>query len=248
MEEDAYEIRKKINELKERLRKIEGSSLKGEERAKMESSTVCGHDKVLDNLQTLCKERGHDGLAVMACWEILDDEDNRWYTTNVDPTKLSYFLRDVGNIVDHLDPILNKVSLKLLQLLTSEKREMGEEIFDEIKAPTEEIDENLSELEEKGLIEKSEQNWNVTTKGWQTFVVLGHLTFVSDIKLEPEKAVPISRAFHDVFDIAWGERIETSFEEVLERLEEEGWMKELREEGIEEEDIEKAVYESKYPR
>ncbi len=225
MNNRAYEIRMEINQLKKELLEIEGDQLSKEESANLCTSATCGHDVVVENLQKLCKDYDIENLAVMACWD-----NGQFYSTNISPVLLPHYLRDVNNIAKFLEPVLSGNSLTIMQQLL------------ENGTVTELKETDL--LEEHNFITKTDDGWKLTSKGWQTFIVLGHLTFVVDIKVPPEKAIPISQAFQEVLGKEWGERLEMSAEEVIERLKELGWMEKLEAANVDLKDIEDAVYEN----
>ncbi len=226
MNNRAYEIRLEINRLKKELLEIEGDQLSKEESANLCASATCAHDVVIENLQKLCKDYDIENLAVMACWD-----NGQFYSTNVSPKALPYYLRDVTNIAKFLEPVLSGNSLATMQQLL----ENG--TVTELK--------KTDLLEEHNFIAKTtDDGWKLTLKGWQTFIVLGHLTFVVDIKVPPEKAIPISKAFQEVLGKLWGERLGMSAEEAIERLKESGWMEKLEADNVTLKDIEDAVYEN----
>lgn len=246
MKSEAFKIRSEINKLKERLLEIEGEEVTGEEKANLCTSATCGHDVVIANLQKLTKDYNLKSLAVMACWK--NDPENRstrWYTTNVSPSVLPYLLREARSILEFLSPIFNLSSLEILQhLLIVESEDSLDPFIERTEMPLEEAKKALENLQKHGFIERVDNDWILSNKGWQTFIVLGHLTYVLDLKVPPERAIPLSKAFLEVLGKDWGERIEMPYEEVIEKLKESGWMKRLEEDGITEEDIGNVIYES----
>lgn len=222
---EAYEIRLEINRLKQKLLELEGEQLSQEESFQLCTSAACGHDVVIETLQKLCRDYDMENLAVMACWD-----KKQFYSTNVSPNSLPYYLRDVHNIANFLSPVLSGNSLEILQKLLEDNN-------------VKEI-EGTEELEANHFITKTREGWKLTMKGWQTYIVLGHLTYVLSVKVPPEKAIPISKAFNDVFGKHWGENLGMDAGGVVEKLKENGWMEKLKESNVTIKDVEDAVYEN----
>lgn len=238
-----------INRLKMRLKELEKGNLDDEEEAQLCTSTACGHDVVLSNLQKLCKDYNLKSLAVMACWEKNNEKDiKRWYTTNVSPQHLSYLIRDVKNILEFLSPVFNEVSLKILEFMLEGEKEISiEELVDSLQYEEDIIKERLESLIKNGFVKRNDANLSLTNRGWQTFIVLAHLTYVLDLKVPPEKAMPIAEAFMKVLGKQWGEHLGLDYEEVINRLQSAGWLEKLKKEGVTLEDIKNAVYENNCP-
>ncbi len=245
--EEASKLRREINQLKAKLLEVEGDSLSEEEKADLCCSTSCGHDLVLSNLQKLSRDYNLKSLAVMACWKNDPEQNsNRWYSTNVSPDVLPYYLRSVGSIIEFLTPVFNTHSLQILEYLVEVEREGSlETMSKKIGMKVEDVKETIHLLERNDFLGTYKGDWSLTNKGWQTYIVLGHLTYVLDIKVPPDKAIQISRAFQEVLGKEWGEYIEESGEEVVEQIKKAGWMEKLEEKDVTEEDVKKAVYESK---
>lgn len=246
MNGEAYDIRLKINTLKERLLEIEGEELSAEEKASLCSSSTCGHDVVLENLQRLTRDYGLKSLAVMACWDKdPESNSNRWYSTNLSPHVLSHCLRDVRHILEFLHPLYDIYALKIIQHLFEVDREDSlKPMVEKTGLTEEEVKTMIVQLKKNQFIERYDGFWTLSNKGWQSFIVLGHLTYVLNLKVPPHKAIPISKAFLEVLGKEWGSRIEMPTHEVIEKLEETGWMKRLEDEGVKEKDIADAIYES----
>lgn len=245
---EAYEIRLQINQLKERLVEIEGSELSSDEEMQLCASATCGHDVVLENLKKLCQDYDLKNLAVMAAWEKEDTDHVKWYSTNVSPQALSYLLRDVKSILHFLAPVYGLEALQIMQYLLDNDKGNLEELVEDLDLSREDVERVLHGLQEEDFVTEKEGIWVLTIKGWQTFIILGHLTYVLDVKVPPQKAIPISKGFLEVFGMQWGDPIEMDSQEVIGGLRKSGWLEKLQEMNVTIEDIEKAIYESRSPR
>lgn len=250
MNEEAYRIRSEINRLNKRLLEIEKENLSQEEQAQMCSSNVCGHDVVLNYMQKLCNERDSKSIAIMAGWE--RGEQNKWYSTTITSECLPYLIRNVETIKNYLEPILDVNTLRVLQYLSIECENASlEKISKKLDIAVDEITTIIEKLiEQKVILEMKdneiENKWCITVRGWHTYIVLAHLSFNYTLKLDIEKAIHIAPVFKEVFDREWGQHLGISYEKVIERLTNTGWIEKLKDLGVNESDIEKAVYEANY--
>lgn len=248
MNEEAYKIRCEINRLNRRLLEID-NEISVEESAQLCSSNVCGHDVVLEHIQKLCGERETKSIAIMAGRE--RGKTNRWYSTTITPECLPYFLRSVETIKNYLEQFLDIDLLRIIQHLSVRCNNVStEEISLELDIPLNELHKLLNKLIEYSLItqvnESKEQRWSITSQGWHAYLVLGHLSFNYTYKLEIEKAIHIMPAFKELFDKEWGEYLGLSYAEVIQEFTKTGWLVKLKQIGVSESDIEKAIYEANY--
>lgn len=248
MNREAYELRSKINQLKARLKEIEGDELSSDQEMELCASATCGHDVVLENLKKLCTDYQLKNLAVMAAWEREESGNVKWYSTNVSPLALPYLLRDVQSILQFLSPVYNQTALKIMEYLLETEQATLSGLTTALDTKGEELQKRVEELKEKDFLAENSGEISLTVRGWQTMIVLGHLTFVLDVKVPPEKAIPLSKAFLEVLHINWGDVVEMDSQEVISRFRETGWLERLAQEKVTVEDIEKAIYESRAPR
>lgn len=249
MNSEAYKIRSEINRLKARLKEIDEELMSDEEKAVMCSSNVCGQDVVLSTLQTLCKERNLKNIAIMACWQNNKEKNSRWYSTTITPLFLPYLIRDVDTLIKYLKPLMNYNALKILEYISIKSENIGAlELAEELNIPINDIEEELNNLSRNNFIEQKNGKWKSTLKGWQTYIVLSHLAYNHEWKLETEKALKIAEAFKNVLNKEWGEPLNMTYDEVMKKLSMSKWLEKLYDQGIKDSDIEKAVYENNYPK
>jgi predicted transcriptional regulator len=120
------------------------------------------------------------------------------------------------------------------------------ELYNALNLTQDEIRRIASTLIDQGYISESSQKYVLTFKGWQFFIVVSHLIWFQNLKLEPSKALKIVPAFQEVFEIQWGEFLGKDEDAALKELRDKGWLKRLTDEGVIEEDIRKAIYEHNY--
>ncbi|KGG79427.1 hypothetical protein Y919_12130 [Caloranaerobacter azorensis H53214] len=247
MNSEAYKIRSEINRLKARLKEIDEELMSEEEKAVMCASNVCGQDVVLDTLQTLCRERGLENIAVMACWQKGMGKKSRWYSTTITPSFLPYLIRDVDTLIKYLKPLMNYNALKILEYISIKSESIGTlELAEKLHIPIDDIEKELINLSKNNFIKQEDGKWESTLKGWQTYIVLSHLAYNYEWKLETEKALKIAEAFKSVLNKEWGEPLNMTYDEVMKKLSMSKWLEKLYKQGIKDSDIEKAVYENNY--
>lgn len=246
----AYHIRLKIDQLKRELAALEGENLSPDERTDAATALTCGHDVVMDNLRSTARRFGQKGRAVLAAWqESRGGSEPWWYSTTATPALLPYDIRSVDSLVPVFELFSARNALELVRMLFENESGLSvEELPSASSLDPEVVNSVVSRLCNHGYASNSGERVSLTLKGWQFFIVVSHLVFVQELKLEPSKALKIMPAFQEVFGIQWGENLGMSESTALKKLDEHGWLDRLRDEGICEEDVRSAIYEHNCPR
>lgn len=246
----AYHIRLKIDQLKRELAALEGENLSPDERTDAATAFACGHDVVIDNLRSTARRFGQKGRAVLAAWqEGRGGSGPWWYSTTATPSLLPYDIRSVESLLRVFELFSERNTLELLRVLFENEGGLSvEELPLASSLELGVVSSILSRLCKHGYASDSGGSVSLTLKGWQFFIVVSHLVFVQELKLEPSKALKIIPAFQEVFGIQWGEYLGMSESDALKKLDEHGWLERLRAEGICEEDVRSAIYEHNCPR
>ncbi len=248
MNHEAYGIRKKINGLKARLIELETGADGGEDSSELCASSVCGHDEIVANLRKMCRTFEHSSRAVVAAWEQMPGSSRtRWFSTTVYPETLPYHTRTPRNVSAYLAPLAVPGAFDILEFLFSVRTPQTEKSLSRAQHLAGCEARTLEALTAAGHIQSDTEGYSLTMKGWQSYIVLAHLTNVLDLKLEAAKAIKVSEAISAVYSVDWGEYLGRALGEVVEDLTAAGWMARLRQAGIDESDIEKAVYEYNAP-
>lgn len=244
----AYHIRLEIDRLKRELAEIEQENLSPDERTDSATAMTCGHDVIIENLRSSARRLGQNGRAVLAGWQENRGGSNPWwYSTTVTPDILPYVIKSVANLVRVLELFSKSYVLEMVKVLFENENGLHEaELSNVLNLTKDELNRITSTLIDQGYISESSQQYVLTFKGWQFFIVISHLIWFQDIKLEPSKALKIVPAFQEVFEIQWGEFLGKDEDTALKELRDKGWLERLTDEGIIEEDIRKAIYEHNY--
>lgn len=244
----AYHIRLEIDRLKRELAEIEQENLSPDERTDSATAMTCGHDIIIENLRSTARRLGQNGRAVLAGWQENRGGSNPWwYSTTVTPDVLPYYIRSVANLVRVLELFSKNNVLELVKVLFENENGLHEaELSNALNLTQDEFHRMTSTLIGQGYISESSQQYVLTFKGWQFFIVVSHLIWFQNLKLEPSKALKIVPAFQEVFEIQWGEFLGKDEDTALKELRDKGWLKRLTDEGVIEEDIRKAIYEHNY--
>ncbi|MBD3277076.1 MAG: hypothetical protein GF388_02140 [Candidatus Aegiribacteria sp.] len=250
MNKRAYHIRLEIDKLKRELADIEGDNLSQDEKTDSATAMTCGHDVIIDNLRSTARRLGKNGRAVLAGWqESRGGSDPWWYSTTCTPDILPYDIRNVDNLVEVLQLFSDRNALELVKLLYEDDTGLNEtELSNKLGVTAEELGKIISVLFQQEYISKTGKSFKLTFKGWQFFIVVSHLIWFQNLKLKPSVALKIAPVFQEVFGIHWGEYLSIDEEDALDKLAEQGWLDKLSSEGIEREDVCKAIYEHNSPR
>jgi len=241
----AYHIRLEIDQLKRELAEIEQENITQDEITDSATAMTCGHDVIIENLRSTARRFGQEGRAVLAGWqENRGGSDPWWYSTTITPDGLPYDIRNVDNLTPFFKLFSDRNVLGLVKLLFENETGLDEiGLSNELDLPLDELNKITSMLIQHSYISKSSQKLLLTFKGWQFFIVVSHLIYYQNLKLEASVALKIVPAFQEVFGIQWGEYLGIDEEIALRKLAEQGWLDKLSNEGVKLEDVRKAIYE-----
>ena len=213
--EELLYLRQEITRLKIRLTQLDPTE--------EPTCVTCGHDVALENLKKLCKQHGLSGLSQLVGIE------NKWgwYTTNINPERIEYYLRD-QDTVSKLYSII--ATPKIWKALTDLFHERDAEIDEETK----------SKLLVYNLIDR---NCKLTTNGVFCYIVAGHLCFNLTLKQDVGVALKIFEQLFEITNKQYGENLGITYTEMISLLKKHDKYELLRNQGITDNDLQKYYYQ-----
>lgn len=205
-------LREEITRLRMRLVELDES---------VEStSSTCGHDVVLEHLKKLTQEHQLEGLCQIAGIH----EKNGWYTSNINPAKIKYLLEEPNTVVDYLSIFTSK---KVWECLESA-------FLCELEADRLHRAEEIKILQNNNLIGS---DYRLTTNGFLSYCVLGHLAYNVCKKLDIMKSIEIFKEVYEITGTQFGEKLGIDSKDLLKKIAENRALERLSIKGILESDI-----------
>ncbi|QSX06665.1 hypothetical protein JYG23_04210 [Sedimentibacter sp. zth1] len=194
---------------------------------------------MLSSIQQICKDKGTEDIGIMTAWS----EKRGWYTTTTVPQVLPDLMGNVECIIDYLGGLLEKNKLEVIQILSTKLlNTTTRDISEILNIKIDLVEDILKELHNEEIVKKDNDKWSITTKGWNTYIAISHITYNYTIKLDINKAFAIAEVFKKVFDKEYGEDLGMGYEEIIMKLKDTEEWEGLMSKGITEKDISQAEH------